>query len=65
MFSQSYYILINFIILDNSAIINLINNKTKFKLESFVKVSCHGVELRTKEYRRYTQGSITKERRKV
>jgi hypothetical protein len=26
---------------------------------------CHGVELCTEEYRRYTQGSIAKERRKV
>jgi hypothetical protein len=31
--------LTNSIILDNSAVINLINNKTKLKLRSFIKAS--------------------------
>jgi uncharacterized membrane-anchored protein len=31
--------LINSIILDNSAIINLVNNKTKLELRLFIKVS--------------------------
>jgi hypothetical protein len=39
MFSQSYYILTNSMILDNSAAINLVNNKTKLKSGSFIKAS--------------------------
>jgi hypothetical protein len=38
-FSQSRHILANSTILDNSAIINLVNNKTKLKLGSFIKAS--------------------------
>jgi hypothetical protein len=38
-FSQSCYILTNSIILDNSAIINLINDKTKLELGLFIKAS--------------------------
>jgi hypothetical protein len=38
-FSQSCYILANSMILDNGAIINLINNKTKLELRSFIKAS--------------------------
>ena len=33
-------------ILDNSAIINLINNKTKLKLESFIKASGLGATIK-------------------
>ena len=33
-------------ILDNSAIINLINNKTKLKLGSFIKVSGLGATIK-------------------
>jgi hypothetical protein len=45
-FSQSYYILTNSTILDNSAVINLINNKTKLKLESFIKASGLGATIK-------------------
>ena len=45
-FSQSRYILANSTILDNGAIINLINNKTKLELRSFIKVSGLGVTIK-------------------
>ena len=45
-FSQSYYILTNSTILDNSAVINLINNKTKLKLGSFIKASGLGATIK-------------------
>jgi hypothetical protein len=38
--------LANSIILDNGAVINLINNKTKLKLESFVKASGLGATIK-------------------
>jgi hypothetical protein len=44
-FSQSRHILADSIILDNGAIINLINNKTKLKSRSFIKVSGLGVTI--------------------
>ena len=45
VFSQSYYMFINSTILDNSAIINLVNNKTKLKSGSFVKASGLGATI--------------------
>jgi hypothetical protein len=45
-FSQSYYILTNSTILDNSAVINLVNNKTKLELESFIKASGLGMTIK-------------------
>ena len=38
IFNYSYYILADFIILDNNAIINLVNDKIKLKLRSFIRV---------------------------
>ena len=45
-FSQSYYILVNSTILDNSAVINLVNNKTKLELGSFIKASGLGATIK-------------------
>jgi hypothetical protein len=45
-FSQSRYILANSIILDNSAAINLINDKIKLKSGSFVQVSGLGATIK-------------------
>jgi len=45
-FSQSYYILTNSIILDNGAVINLVNNKIKLELGSFIKASGLGVTIK-------------------
>ena len=45
-FSQSYYILTNSIILDNGAVINLINDKTKLELGSFIKASGLGATVK-------------------
>jgi hypothetical protein len=45
-FSQSCYILANSMILDNSAIINLINNKIKLELGSFIKASSLGATIK-------------------
>ena len=45
-FSQSRHILTNSIILNNGAIINLINNKTKLKSGSFVKASGLGATVK-------------------
>jgi hypothetical protein len=46
MFSQSRYMLTNSTILDNSAIINLVNNKIKLELGSFIKASGLGVTIK-------------------
>jgi hypothetical protein len=45
-FSQSYYILVNSIILDNGAVINLISNKIKLELGSFIKASGLGATIK-------------------
>jgi hypothetical protein len=45
-FSQSCYILADSMILDNGAIINLINNKTKLELGSFIKASGLGATIK-------------------
>jgi hypothetical protein len=45
-FSQSRHILANSTILDNGAAINLINNKTKLKSESFIKTSGLGATIK-------------------
>jgi hypothetical protein len=45
-FSQSRHILANSTILNNSAAINLINNKIKLKLRSFIKASGLGVTIK-------------------
>jgi hypothetical protein len=45
-FSQSCHILTNSTILDNGAIINLINNKTKLKSGSFIKASGLGTTIK-------------------
>jgi hypothetical protein len=45
-FSQSCHILANSTILDNSAVINLVNNKIKLKLGSFIKASGLGVTIK-------------------
>jgi hypothetical protein len=46
VFSQSCYILANSIILDNSAAINLVNDKIKLKSGSFVKASGLGATIK-------------------
>jgi hypothetical protein len=45
-FSQSRHMLTNSMILDNGAVINLINNKTKLELGSFVKASSLGATIK-------------------
>jgi hypothetical protein len=44
-FSQSCHILSNSMILDNGVVINLVNNKTKLELGSFVKASGLGATI--------------------
>ena len=42
-FNYSYYIFVNFMILNNKAVINFVNDKIKLKLKSFIKA----IDLRT------------------